>query len=304
MAQYNNLTSLRSLKAGDIVTYDTTTSIDFSGYKVKVELYGHKFGSKGAGYTTFIIDTSKLPQTVLSFNNDTVSYGGRRNDLIYGNTTNLYYRIAVAGNSGGDSASEAGQDALGGEGGSKAGADGGAYKYSSLYNGLGGTQTDGGKTNNAASTITTYQGSFGLGGKGFVKRLKTYGGDGGYGWYGGGGGYGTNYRVDGGGGGSGFIIGTSTTTYPGGYLDDNTSLQSTLVSAISEGSLTRGVSTETTPKMILTVVGTVVSPSSTSSQVQYFNGTEFVPATINYYNGTEFVLCDAYYYDGTEFKKI
>ena len=100
MATYNNLTSLDGLQVGDTITYDTTTAIDFKGYKVKVELYGKNLGSKWGsacrgGYTVFNIDTSILSAKILSFNND-----NSRNDLIYGNTNDLYYRIAVAGNAG------------------------------------------------------------------------------------------------------------------------------------------------------------------------------------------------------------
>ena len=100
MATYKNLTSLEGLQVGDTVTYDTTTAIDFKGYKAKVELYGKNLGSKWGsacrgGYTVFNIDTSILSAKILSFNND-----NSRNDLIYGNTNDLYYRIAVAGNAG------------------------------------------------------------------------------------------------------------------------------------------------------------------------------------------------------------
>lgn len=100
MATYNNLASLEGLQVGDVITYDTTTAIDFKGYKVKVELYGKSLGSEWSssrqgGYTVFNIDTSILSAKILSFNND-----DSRNDLIYGNNNDLYYRIAVAGNAG------------------------------------------------------------------------------------------------------------------------------------------------------------------------------------------------------------
>ena len=108
MATYNNLTSLEGLQVGDVITYNTTTAIDFKGYKVKVELYGESLGdewssSRRGGYTVFNIDTSILSAKILSFNND-----NSRNDLIYGNNNDLYYRIAVAGNAGSQSSAQYG----------------------------------------------------------------------------------------------------------------------------------------------------------------------------------------------------
>lgn len=92
MATYTNLTDLNGLKVGDIVNFTATTAFNAKGYKFKVELYGKKVSSSNGGLTVFTIDTSLLPETILSYNS--------RGDLIYGNSTSLYYRIAVGGDAG------------------------------------------------------------------------------------------------------------------------------------------------------------------------------------------------------------
>jgi len=149
MADYTNLTSLEGLQVGDIITYNTTTTIDFKGCKVKVELYGDKIGNGNGGYTSFIIDTILLPSQILTFNNSNATVGGQRNDLIYGNTDSLYYRIAVAGNGGGNAhivvTSPTG---LGGAGGGLTGARA-QGSTSQPSPGYGGTQTSGGSGYNA-----------------------------------------------------------------------------------------------------------------------------------------------------------
>lgn len=146
-------------------------------------------------------------------------------------------------------------------------------------------------------------GSFALGGSGKKKNSSRSGGDGGYGWYGGGGGgVGNNYNSDSpvyaGGGGSGFIIGVSTTTYPSGYLGDNTDLQATIASAISEGTLTQGGSTETTAKMLLTILDL---PNSTRN-IHYYNGTQFVEAEVYRYNGTLFERVEPKIYTNSQWQ--
>ena len=91
MAAYTNLTSFAGLKPGDTITYNTTTTFDAKGYKFRIQLYGKKTSVNG-GLTELTIDTSLLPKTILAFNS--------RGDLIYSDTTDLYYRIAVAGDAG------------------------------------------------------------------------------------------------------------------------------------------------------------------------------------------------------------
>lgn len=172
--------------------------------------------------------------------------------------------------------------------------------------GLGGTQTSGGLTyNNGSSTISTYKGDFGIGGKGATaSNGKINGGAGGYGWYGGGGGTTASmYYAGGGGGGSGFIIGRSTSTYPNGYLGGDAELITALEEAIIEGQaiLTKGESTLTVPTMTLTIVEIGTKPIST---FKYYNGTSFIDVQAKYYNGTEFVPCNAHRYNGTEFVKL
>lgn len=319
MAEYTNLTSLQGLQTGDKVTYNTTTAIDFKGYKVKVEIYGLSTIISGdeyskGGYVSFVINSSILPNKILSFNNSDSELNfvnvstsrftpQKRCDLIYGNTSDLYYRISVAGNAGYYGYKASNKYYGGGAGGGITGAVGTKTgdKISYPY---GGSQTSGGRAGQSNNNQLADSGAFGKGGAGHRYSSYAYGGDGGYGWYGGGGASSSEaYGTSGGGGGSGFIIGVSTTTYPSGYLGNNSTLQSTIASAISEGSLVQGGSSSTTPKMILTIIETE-SPSTSNSQLQYFKGTEFIKTDINYYNGTEFILCDAYYYDGTEFKKV
>lgn len=285
MATYTNLTSLAGLQVGDVVNYTVTTAFDTKGYKFKVELYGKKVSSNG-GKTVFIIDTSILPEKNLSFNS--------RGDLIYGNTTDLYYRIAVAGDAGSDGKSGT-TIRSGGVGGGNTGGNG---RSSSSNYASGGGQTSGGWSWIAGTYGT---GKFGAGGGGQSSISGSRGGAGGYGWYGGGGGTGSN--GSGGGGGSGFIIGVSTSTYPAGYLGNDAELQRTIASSISEGLLTQGGSSSYTAKMVLTVVA-LPEGTSTQSIIKYYNGNSFVDTNIKYYNGTKFVDCDAFYYNGSEFVKI
>ena len=167
MATYTNLTSLVGLQVGDVVNYSTTTAFDAKGYKFKVELYGKKVTANG-GKTTFLIDTNILPEKTLSFNS--------RGDLIYGDTTDIYYRIAVAGDAGVDGKTST-STRTGGVGG---GSTGGAGQGSSSSAGKGGSQTSGGWSWQPGEYG---HGSFGKGGIGSSSAVSS-GGPGGYGWYG------------------------------------------------------------------------------------------------------------------------
>ena len=120
---------------------------------------------------------------------------------------------------------------------------------------------------------------------------------GGNGWYSGAGRIGF-YHQTAGAGGSGFIIGVSTTTYPSGYLGDDTNLQATIASAISEGTLTQGGSTETKPKMVLTILSL---PNSTRN-IHYYNGTQFVEAEVYRYNGTLFERVEPKIYTNSQWQ--
>jgi hypothetical protein len=315
MAEYTNLTTLDGLAVGDVITYDTTTAIDFKGATVKVELYGqattakiskYTYASNG-GLTSFIINTANLPNSILSFNNGKSANGNstyaKRCDLIYGDTDDLYYRIAVAGGAGRTYTGSGSNNGIGGPGGGITGGNAtsnGNINYSNYY-GRGGTQTAAGRNRDSGYTA----GGFGKGGQGSTHY-------GGYGWYGGGiGVVTTNPYSDG--GGSGFIIGVSTTTYPSGYLGDDTDLQTLIASSITEGTLTQGGtkrsntaeipsegSSKTTPEMILTVL----ELGSTASKLKYYNGTSFIDTNINYYDGSKFIPCNAYRFNGTEFIKL
>lgn len=270
MSDYINLTNLEGLSVNDTVTYDTTTTIDFKGYKVKVEIYGKRFDStsslyKDAGYVSFIIDTSLLPTKILTFNKNnlsgtTESLQYTRCDLVYGDeTADLYYRIAVAGNAGERYYYSGGYNARGGAGGGLTGQGGARTSSSAVYsNSTGGTQTSGGIAATSSILSGSEIGSSGEFGEGGSEKISGQGGAGGYGWYGGGAGgqASSSSRTNGasGSGGSGFIIGISTTEYPSGYLGDDTELQTTIASAISEGILTQGGSTEISPKMVLTIL--------------------------------------------------
>lgn len=278
MATYTNLASLEGLQVGDVVNYTITTAFDAKGYKFKAELYGKKRNVSNGGYTKFLIDTSILPATILSFNS--------RGDLIYGNTTSVNYRIGVAGDAGSSYGSYNG--GLGG-GSSGGNSDKGNYGY---FAG-GGSQTAGGSGRGA-------NGGFGTEPKASSINGTVY--YGGYGWYSGGCGmtYGTPTAS---GGGSGFIIGVSTTIYPSGYLNNDTDLRNALTQSISEGTLTQGGSSSYSAKMTITIVSKP-SGANTQSTLPYYNGTEFINTNAKYYNGTEFVDCDVHYYNGNEFVKI
>ena len=131
MATYNNLTSLEGLQVGDVITYDTNTTIDFKGYTVTVKL-------NSSGLAKADINTSLFPSTVLTYSTDA------GHCLCYGNTLDLYTRIMVAG----DAGDRAGGGLVGGGGSA------------------GGTQTSGGKKADKNSN----DGTFGYGGSGDTTR--------------------------------------------------------------------------------------------------------------------------------------
>lgn len=289
MASYNNLSTLAGLAVGDVVTYNTATTIDFKKYKVKVELYGVKSTQNG-GLTQFDLDTKDLPSQTLTYS----PLGGT--SLCYGSSYDKYYRIGVAGN--------AGEGYYGGTGGGTTGGNGSTNTdYGSAYGGKGGTQTSGGaggswSANGCGPAVVS------SGGSGKTGSFGTNSSTGDYecaGWYAGGtGGYfkkGSMYnyatKYGGNGGGSGFVIGQSTTTYPSGYMGNNNTNITSLASSISNVTLTQGGSTETTGKMVLTIL------EVPKSFPKYYNGSAWVDTIWKRYNGSSWEDIEIKYYDGS-----
>ena len=266
MATYNNLTSLEGLQVGDVITYDRNTTIDFKGYTVFVKISG---GSNG-GLATADINTKLFPNTILTYSTDA------GHCLCYGNTLDLYTRIMVAG-------------------------DGGYYAGGGLQGGggsVGGTQTAGGIKSFYGSGADRYcqNGRFGYGGSGDTSK-------GGNGWYGGGGSYDVLYYMSGelnafSGGGSGFVLGLTGTAYPSGYLSDDTTLIDTLKSAITNGVLRQGGGSG-----ISTTVTILALPNSSSTRnIHYYNGTQFVEAEVYRYNGTLFERVEPKIYTNSQWQ--
>lgn len=253
MADYQNLTSLAGLSVGDVVTYNQDMLIDFSIYKVRIELHGQKgtqydstdvkYGGTG-GLTTFLFAPMRSGLTEYYFSGK----GGV--SLCASTEYNRYTRIAVAGDGGyGYYYLMGGLVAIysyGGKGGGETGGTSTSYD-SKIENSSGGQQTRGG---------------YGLGGRGGFgvgfSKSNIY--RGGAGWYDGGKGDLSSYDKScvGQGGGSGFVIGHTTDTYPTGYLDSDTTNKISL--AIDEYQLTQGgssITTGATYKMVVTIIGVV-----------------------------------------------
>ena len=106
MATYNNLTSLEGLHVGDVITYDTNTTIDFKGYTVTVKL-------NSSGLAKADINTKLFPNTILTYSTDA------GHCLCYGNTLDLYTRIMVAGDAGDSAGGGLVADVVGTTGGSQ-----------------------------------------------------------------------------------------------------------------------------------------------------------------------------------------
>ena len=245
MASYTNLASLAGLQVGDVITYNTDSEIDFKKYKVRIKLYGIGYDSNhGGGLTQFDFDTININSTFFF-----TKYFGT--SLCYGTAKNSYKRIAVAGNAGFGETS--GASAICGKGGGTTGGNGSSETTSLGYytagGGGGGTQTSGGSGGSVPSSSSVTKragtaGSFGRNSKTIIISGIDYMHYEAAGWYSGGTGgycsYNSRLAYGGNGGGSGFVIGNSTTTYPSGYMDNDNTLISNLVSAISNVSLTQG----------------------------------------------------------------
>lgn len=309
MASYTNLASLAGLQVGDVVTYTVAQSINLKKYKVKVELYGKtetltvsstSWTSNG-GYTTFTLDPKSLSNQYFYWTSD---YGS---SLMYdknqaATSRTAYYRIGVAGDAGKYGDKNPGTGIVG-QGGGTTGEDGFARSnYASAA--TGGSQTAGGtggvNSGGSSSTKAGSAGSFGVGGLGGQETNSSYtnGGNGGNGWYGGGGGaaswfMGYPYEAYQGGGGSGFAIGQSTTIYPSGYMGDNSSDISALTAAVSNATLTQGGSSESSAKMVLTIL------EIPKSFPKYYNGSAWIDTEWKRWNGSTWEDIEVKYYNGT-----
>ena len=250
MADYQNLTSLSGLSVGDVITYNQDMLIDFSNYKVRIELHGQQgtqydstevtYGGKG-GLTTFLFTPMRSGLTEYYFSGK----GGV--SLCASTEYNPYTRIAVAGDGGyGYLYLIAGlvqTESYGGKGGGETGGSSTPYNTATEYS-RGGKQTTGGYGIGGT-------GGFGVG----FSQSNIY--RGGAGWYDGGKGGEDSYNKScvGQGGGSGFVIGHTTDTYPTGYLDSDTTNKISL--AIDEYQLTQGgssITTGATYKMVVTII--------------------------------------------------
>lgn len=258
MADYQNLASLSGVSIGDVITYDQDMLIDFSGCKVRIELHGQhgilynntyvSYGGKG-GLTTFIFTTKNAGLTEYYFSGK----GGV--SLCASTEYNPYTRIAVAGDGGYGKKTDQG-NSYGGNGGGETGGTSTPYNtvLGNLGNSYGGQQTKGGSGPGGT-------GGFGVGYTDSYNNIYR----GGAGWYDGGKGItqGQTYSCVGQGGGSGFVIGHTTNTYPGGYLDTDTA--NAISSAIDEYKLTQGgssITTSATYKMVVTIIGVPYDPET------------------------------------------
>ena len=100
------------------------------------------------------------------------------------------------------------------------------------------------------------------------------------------------------GGGSGFILGLEGTAYPSGYLSDDTTLIDTLKSAITNGVLTQGGGQGV--KMEVTILA--LPNSSSTRNIHYYNGTQFVEAEVYRYNGTLFERVEPKIYTNSQWQ--
>lgn len=178
---------------GLLVLKEFTDAFLFVGQAGKVGSNVTAFNGGGCGVTT---STSLLVA---------VTSGGGATDIRLGEDS-LFARVMVAGAGGGSGFYSTSQYADGGIGGGVTGGDGEPFS-NYTRNGLGATQTEGGKN---ANGIEENAGTFGQGGS---NNSESSGNGGGGGWYGGGA---ADGYYSGGGGGSGFVwVGENA---PDGYL--------------------------------------------------------------------------------------
>lgn len=98
-------------------------------------------------------------------------------------------------------------------------------------------------------------------------------------------------------GGSGFILGLEGTAYPSGYLSDDTTLIDTLKSAITNGVLTQGGG-----QNVRLEVTILELPKSSTRNIHYYNGTQFVEAEVYRYNGTLFERVEPKIYTNSQWQ--
>ena len=149
MADYQNLTSLSGLLVGDVVTYNQDMLIDFSNYKVRIELHGkrgiyyrstssHQYDEDGGigGLTTFLFTPKNSGLTEYYFSGK----GGV--SLCASTEYNPYTRIAVAGDGGYGTYFYSGYSArsYGGKGGGETGGTSTPYQTATGYS-YGGQQS-------------------------------------------------------------------------------------------------------------------------------------------------------------------
>ena len=307
MASYTNLASLSGLQIGDVITYNTDMAIDFAKYKVKIIIYGKGEKRTASPTATGIGGTTQFNlSTNSSYKNFYFSLSGGTS-LCYGSSYNAYYRIAVAGNAGGIGYRSNGS-AYSCHGGGEQAQYG---STSSDSRAQGGSQIQGGQLSNTLPYQTgATAGSFGVGGGTpasykYGSSTYLYGGYGGDGWYGGASGANgyknSTYYSQAGGGGSGFVIGLYPTTYPSGYLGDNSNLISALTSLCSNATLTTG-NNQTYHSAGFMTVEIIELPSK--SFPKYYDGSTWKDTEWKYYDGSTWKDIELKYYDGSAWKDV
>lgn len=105
-------------------------------------------------------------------------------------------------------------------------------------------------------------------------------------------------------GGSGFILGLEGTSYPSGYLSDDTALIEKLKSGISNGVLTQGGQIlEGNYGRFGSLTLTILAlPKSSTRNIHYYNGTQFVEAEVYRYNGTLFERVEPKIYTNSQWQ--
>lgn len=305
MAEYENLTTLEGLQIGDTVKYTANYlnqkvwNLETKGYKFKIAMNGETptgaYRTRKAGQTIANINCKNIPNVTLYGYRDSMglAYGtySSYNDLIN-------YRLLVSGGAGLPSSLGSYREigAGGGETGGRADhADSAAWVD-------GGTQTGSGYISGAVTFTKTGKGTFGHGASiNYNERSTIYSVHGGEGWYGGSAGLiisgNTVYTYSA--GGSGFIIGKTTTTYPSGYLGDDTALQSSLASAISNASTTQGGS-DGTGTIILTILA--LPGTDIGNSIKYYTNGIWKDATMKVYTNGVWKSASPKVYKGSSWK--